>query len=168
MQASSRSSVLGASVALAILASIGLPGPAVAGQVEVSAGMSQTTDRETTAVASVAWLEELRTLENATLLFEGGLFHVDGRGTVPGRDLADDVQVGFVGLRYERTDSGLTLGAGVGVQHGETDALSGDPQFVTTAGWRWGRFSLLLRHISNASLHAPNDGETLLAGAWRF
>jgi hypothetical protein len=62
----------------------------------------------------------------------------------------------------------LSLGAGIGAQAGETDALSGDPQFVTTLGWRWDRFSLLLRHISNASLHEPNDGETMLLAAWRF
>ena len=50
----------------------------------------------------------------------------------------------------------------------ETEALSGGPQFISTLGWRWGRFSLLARHVSNASLHQPNDGETLLQGAWRF
>lgn len=135
---------------------------------EVAAGASTTTDREFTRVASVAWLPELRRFERAALRAEVGVVHVDGRRPVPGRDLVDDVQVGFLGLRYERADSGLTLGAGIGAQAGETDALSGDPQFVTTAGWRWDRFSLLVRHISNASLHAPNDGETMLLGAWRF
>ena len=47
-------------------------------------------------------------------------------------------------------------------------ALSGSPQFISTLGWQWGRFSLLARHISNASLHQPNDGETMLQAAWRF
>lgn len=136
--------------------------------VEVAAGASFTRNDEDTVVASVAWLPELRPLTNATLRWDIGAIWVDGRGDVPGFDLSDDVVVGHAGLRYERTDNGLTLGGGVGFQSGHTDALSGDPQFVTTVGWRWDRFSLLLRHISNASLHQPNDGETMLVGAWRF
>ncbi|QDW66400.1 acyloxyacyl hydrolase [Luteimonas granuli] len=166
MQVPHRSAALRAGLALA-LASASLPALA-ASNVEVAAGASFTTDNESTGVASVAWLPRLGSMEKAVIRAEVGAIHVDGRGHVPGRDLADSVTVGFAGLRYERTDNGLTLGAGVGAQSGETDALSGDPQFVTTAGWRWDRFSLLLRHISNASLHSPNRGETMLVGAWRF
>ena len=135
---------------------------------EVAAGPATTTGNERTGVAAVAWLPELRQLDGAVLRADVGAMYFDGRGEVPGRDLSDDVVVAHVGLRYERTDNGLTLGAGVGAQSGETDALSGDPQFVSTVGWRWQRFSLLLRHVSNASLHAPNDGETMLLAAWRF
>lgn len=142
--------------------------PALAQQVEVAAAVSKTTGGEYTQAASIAWLPELRPMADAILRAEIGAIHVAGRDGTPGRDLGGDVFVGHVGLRYERTDNGLTLGAGVGVQAGESDALSGDPQFVTTAGWRWQRFSLLLRHVSNASLHAPNDGETMLMAAWRF
>lgn len=142
--------------------------PAAAADIEVAAGISATTNREHTPVASVAWVPELRQLDNAVLRAELGAVYVDGRGHVSGRDLADSVVVGYVGLRYERSDNGLTLGAAVGAQAGETDALSGDPQFVTTAGWRWERFSLMVRHISNASLHQPNNGETGLVAAWRF
>ncbi|MEN1957164.1 acyloxyacyl hydrolase [Luteimonas changyuni] len=166
MPAPIRPAILRAGLAAALFA-LALPAAAATG-IEVAAGGSKTTEREFTKVASVAWLPELRELDNAVLRGEVGAIHVDGRGQVRGRDLSDSVVVGFVGLRYERTDNGLTLGAGVGAQSGETDALSGDPQFVTTAGWRWGRFSLLLRHISNASLHAPNNGETMVVGAWRF
>lgn len=54
------------------------------------------------------------------------------------------------------------------MQSGHTDALSGDPQFVSTIGWRWERFSVLARHISNASIRQPNDGETMVVAAWRF
>ena len=166
MQLSFRSAFAAGLAALA-LASTPLVASAETG-IELAAGASTTTNREFTQVASVAWLPTLRPLENAVLRAELGVVHVDGRRPVAGRDLGDDVQVGYVGLRYERTDNGLTLGAAVGAQAGETDALSGDPQFVTTAGWRWDRFSLMVRHISNASLHSPNDGETMLVGAWRF
>lgn len=145
------------------------PGTArAAADIEVTAGASTTTDREFTPVASATWLPQLRELDNAVLRGEVGVGYVNGRGDVRGRDLAGDVWLGFAGVRYERTDNGLTLGAAVGVQSGETDALSGDPQFVTTVGWRWDRFSLLVRHVSNASMHSPNNGETMLVAGWRF
>ena len=64
--------------------------------------------------------------------------------------------------------SGIVHDLAVGVQDGRTEALSGSPQFISTFGWRWGRFSLLARHVSNASLHQPNDGETMLQATWRF
>ena len=137
-------------------------------QVELGVGASMTTGNEYTPIASVAWLPEVRALDNATLRADLGAVYVDGRDDVPGRDLSDGVVVAHAGLRYERTDNGLTLGAGIGAQSSETDALSGDPQFITTLGWRWDRFSLLLRHISNGGLEEPNDGETMLVGAWRF
>lgn len=169
MSIGSSSATLVRRLALAVaVASAFSAAPALAADIELAAGASTTTDREFTRVASVAWLPAIRPLDSALLRAEVGAIHVDGRGEVRGRDLADSVTVGFVGLRYERTDNGLTLGAGIGAQSGETDALSGDPQFVTTAGWRMDRFSLLVRHISNASLHSPNDGETMLVAAWRF
>jgi hypothetical protein len=155
-----------AGLAALLLTAVALP--AMAADIEVAVGASSTTDREFTRVASAAWLPELHRLDDAVIRAELGAVYLDGRGDVRGRDLADDVLVGYAGLRYERTDNGLTLGAAIGAQSGETDALSGDPQFVTTAGWRWDRFSLMVRHISNASLHAPNNGETMLVGAWRF
>ena len=159
--------VLCAGFAGLLLATMAVPS-AAARDIEVAAGVSTTTDREFTRVASAAWLPRVRQLDSAELRAEAGLLYIDGRGDVPGRDLADDVWVGYVGLRYERTDNGLTLGGAVGAQSGETDAVSGDPQFITTLGWRWERFSLLARHVSNASLHKPNNGETMLVAAWRF
>ncbi len=152
----------------AALFAAGFSLPAVAqSQFELSAGPSWTRDNESTAVIAAAWMPTFRPITNATLRWEIGVIHVRGRDDTR-YDLADDVTVGHVGMRYERTDNGLTLGFGVGAQSGHTDALSGDPQFISTAGWRWDRFSLLARHISNASIHQPNDGETMLVAAWRF
>lgn len=167
MHLSVRPAALCAGLAGLLLLSTVFPA-AARSDVEVAAGISTTTDRQYSHVVSAAWLPELRQLDKGVLRADVGVVHVDGRGEVRNRDLAEDVQVGYVGLRYERLDNGLSLGAAVGVQSGETDALSGDPQFITTAGWRWGRFSVLLRHISNASLHSPNHGETGLVAAWRF
>lgn len=168
MSVLSPSTLRGAVLAVLAIALIPLATAHASSDIEVAVGASTTTDREFTRTASVAWVPALRQLDNAVLRAQTGLIYIHGRGNVTGRDLADDVWVGYVGLRYERTDNGLSLGAAVGAQSGETDALSGDPQFVTSVGWRWDRFSLSLRHISNASLHSPNNGETALVAGWRF
>jgi hypothetical protein len=152
--------------AVAIAAAAVFPATAQS-QFELSAGASWTRDNEVTPVIAAAWLPELRSLDNARLRWELGVVHVPGRDDTR-YDLDHDVTVGHAGLRYDRTDNGLTLGFGIGVQSGQTDALSGDPQFISTVGWRWDRFSVLARHISNASIHQPNDGETMLVAAWRF
>ena len=135
-------------------------------QVEVGAGVSATRGNDTTPVAGIAWVPEWREFRGGTLHWDVGAIHVRGRNGSR-LDNHDDVTVVHGGLRYERP-GGLVLGFGAGVQSGETEALSGDPQFISTIGWRWGRFSVLARHISNASIHQPNDGETMLQAAWRF
>lgn len=140
--------------------------PAQAQSFEVGAGMSFTRGNEDTPVVSVAWLPAWREFKGGMLHWDVGALHLRGRSG-SAYDNGDDVTVFHGGLRYERP-SGMVGGVGVGVQHGKTEALSGSPQFVSTFGWRWGRFSLLARHVSNASLHQPNDGETMLQGTWRF
>ena len=140
--------------------------PAHAQSFEVGAGMSFTRGNEDTPVVSAAWLPRWREFAGGTLHWDVGALHVRGRSGSD-YDNGDDVTVFHGGLRYERP-SGMIGGVAVGVQDGKTEALSGSPQFISTFGWRWGRFSLLARHISNASLHQPNDGETMLQGTWRF
>ena len=137
-----------------------------AAQVEVAAGVSLTRGNEDTPVVALAWQPEWRGFRGGTLRWDVGAIHVRGRSD-SAYDNHENVTVFHGGLRYERP-SGLVGGFGVGVQSGSTEALSGSPQFISSLGWRWGRFSLLARHISNASLHQPNDGETMLMGAWRF
>jgi hypothetical protein len=141
--------------------------PALA-DAELGVGASVTEDHEDTAVVAAAWLPRIRDLDRATLRAELGGIYVRGRDRTPGQDLRDDVVVAFAGLRYERSDNGLVLGAGIGAQAGETEALSGGPQFVTSLGWRWPRLTVLVRHVSNAGLRDPNGGETMLLGNLRF
>ena len=133
---------------------------------EVGLAVSATRENETTPIASVAWLPEWREIGNGMLHWDIGAMYIRGRDGTR-FDLEDDVKVFHGGLRYERS-KGFVAGFGVGVQSGHTDALSGDPQFVSSIGWRWQRLSLLARHISNASIHQPNDGETMLMATWRF
>lgn len=151
-------------LALALLAAA--PLALAQSQIEVAGGVSVTRDSETTGIGSVAWLPEWREGFGGLLRWDVGAIYVHGRANTH-LDLDDDVVVVHGGLRYDRPN-GFTAGFGAGLQIGETDALSGNPQFVSTVGWRWDRFSLLARHISNASIKQPNDGETMLLAAWRF
>ena len=134
--------------------------------VDLGIGASATRENSTTLVASLAWLPEWRRTEHGVLRWELGGVYVRGRDNTR-FDLGEDAGVVHGGVRYER-DNGFTAGFGVGAQFGRTDALSGNPQFVSTVGWRWDRFALLARHISNASIKQPNDGETMLLATWRF
>jgi hypothetical protein len=97
-------------------------------------------------------------------------------GWIDGRDVAR-----FRGKRYTTEDSIALLAAGVRLYCGDgdewsrrlflslqpvlhtgrTQALSSVYEFATMVGWQGRRFSVQLRHISNASLHEPNRGETM-------
>jgi len=134
--------------------------------VEIGAGVSFTRDNEDTQALVIAWLPYWREFHGGTLRWEVGAMYLRGRDHSR-YDNADDVSLAHAGLRYERP-SGLIGGFGIGVQHGKTDALSGDPQFISSIGWRWNRVSLMFRHISNARLHGPNEGENIFQLAWRF
>lgn len=155
-------------VLLVLAGLFGAAAPALAqtSPVEIGVGLSATRENESTLVATAAWLPEWRATERGMLRWDLGAIHVRGRDNTR-FDLDEDVVVVHGGARYER-DNGFVAGFGVGVQSGRTDALSGNPQFVSSVGWRWARFSLLARHISNASIKQPNDGETMLVGTWRF
>ncbi|WP_245815753.1 acyloxyacyl hydrolase [Luteimonas chenhongjianii] len=134
--------------------------------IEIGAGASATRDNETTLALTAAWLPEWRRTEHGVLRWDVGAIYVRGRDDTR-LNLDEDVGVFHGGARYER-DNGFVAGFGAGVQVGRTDALSGNPQFVSSIGWRWQRFSLMARHISNASIKQPNDGETMLVATWRL
>ncbi len=151
---------------LAVAACLAAPVRAQSAPVDIGIGASATRENETTLVATAAWLPEWRRTARGVLRWELGAVYVRGRDNTR-FDLSEDAGVVHGGARYER-DNGFVAGFGVGVQAGRTDALSGNPQFVSTVGWRWQWFSLLARHISNASIRQPNDGETMLVAAWRF
>jgi len=133
---------------------------------EIGAGVSFTRDNEDTQTAAVAWLPYWREFHGGALRWELGAMYIRGREHSR-YDNAEYVRLAHAGLRYERPN-GLIGGFGVGVQHGKTDALSGDPQFISSIGWRWNRVSLMFRHISNARVQRPNDGENIVQVAWRF
>jgi hypothetical protein len=51
---------------------------------------------------------------------------------------------------------------------GQTVALSGNYEFTLTLGWQARHWMLGVRHSSNADLHGPNLGETMLVGGITF
>jgi len=60
------------------------------------------------------------------------------------------------------------LGFDVALTKNRTGALSSPYEFVSTLGWQGTHYVLALRHISNASFHEPNLGETMLLVGFRF
>jgi len=141
-------------------------------RLELAVGGSFTNKHsDITTVLALAWLPPLRETDNGTLRAEVGALYLRGRSPdlrpFSRTDNTASVYLAHAGVRYEH-HSGFVAGFGTGVQRGKTSALSGDPQFITSMGWRWGRASLLVRHISNNCLHEPNDGENILELAYRF
>lgn len=94
---------------------------------------------------------------------------IDGRNVARYRDsrysTRDDVWLLAAGarLQYDAAGDGrgLFLSVQPALQRGRTQALSSGYEFVSTLGWQGRRFSLQLRHVSNAGLHSPNRGETM-------
>jgi len=73
------------------------------------------------------------------------------------------------GLRYGRED-GLFVSAQIAAISTRTDALSGRFEFMTSLGWRDGRWMVMLRHVSDAHIlgGGPNLGETMLLAGVRI
>ncbi len=60
------------------------------------------------------------------------------------------------------------FGFDVALTKDRTGALSSPYEFVSTLGWQGTHYVLALRHISNADLHEPNLGETMMLVGFRF
>lgn len=73
------------------------------------------------------------------------------------------------GLRYGRED-GLFVSEQIAAISPRTDALSSRFEFMTSLGWRDGRWMVMLRHVSDAHIlgGGPNLGETMLLAGVRL
>src|SRR5690348_8828600 len=73
------------------------------------------------------------------------------------------------GLRYGRED-GWFVSEQIAAISTRTDALSSRFEFMTSLGWRDGRWMVMLRHVSDAHIlgGGPNLGETMLLAGVRF
>lgn len=72
------------------------------------------------------------------------------------------------GLRYGR-EGGLFVSEQIAATSTRTDALSSRFEFMTSIGWRDGRWMVMLRHVSNAHIlgGGRNLGETMLLAGVR-
>ena len=66
------------------------------------------------------------------------------------------------------TWNGWFVQGGIAATSSDTDVLSAHWQFATGAGYRQGRFTVSLRHLSNASTSGDNRGETLMLFQYGF
>jgi hypothetical protein len=145
--------------------------PAAATDFEVEAGRSYSNSHGTPAVFFEG-VFDAQPIGSGNFSWEPDV----SLGWIDGRDLYDHR------IEGENTrDNAFLLGAGARFQYGQqgdwyrhlffsfqptfntgrTPGLSGPLEFASTLGWQWDRFSIRLRHISNAGLHEPNRGETM-------
>lgn len=93
-------------------------------------------------------------------------------GHIAGRDDPDEFQspeVNFAAVSLRRQWSHWFAGFGVALIDGQSEVLSSTHQFVSTGGYRLNdRFSVALRHLSNANTRGRNRGENLLTVNFQF
>lgn len=127
---------------------------------EIMAGRSHTLDSLWTNAAFVERLGDEHALGPLTWAPDLGLGFIQARSTARAR-LDHDVGLLALGARVQLW-RGLFVSEQAALALGRTDAVSSGCEFVSSLGWQGPRWVLMLRHISNAELHKPNHGETML------
>lgn len=133
---------------------------------ELSAGPSVTLRKEWTGAAFVERIGEERPIGPVTWAPDFALGWIAARSTQRA-NLDHDVALLALGARvyvWRR----LFLAEQAAITAGTTDALSSRGEFVSSLGWQGERWVAMLRHISNADLHTPNHGETMLLVGFAF
>lgn len=102
---------------------------------------------------------------------------MSGRGDPPGGrynySTRDDIWLIAGGLRFHYGAAWawyrpLFFSVQPTLHTGRTPGLSGSYEFTLTLGWQAAHWMMGVRHISNAGLHLPNLGETMLVGGITF
>ena len=144
-----------AMVALLALAPCG----AHAGDVELSLGVvNQIEDEANVGVATIAWVTDHEHPYEFLV------------GQIQGRE--DDIAPTetFIAASKRLTWKRWYFGSGIALADTDKDnrTLSGPLQFLTAIGWSAERWSVSLRHLSNAGIEGRNHGETFLVVGFRF
>jgi hypothetical protein len=106
-----------------------------------------------------------RPFHGGRLSWDGMLMAFDRRDGEGGRaELDRAVLMAAGGLRWRR--GGFINGFAVGLATPRTAAISGPLQFVTTLGYGWTHWAVLVQHVSNAGFEGRNHGETMLMLEW--
>lgn len=140
---------------------------ASATNVDVAAGVSVTSGHRSSAALAVDVVEPAWKLGNTNIVPDFGLTGIKGIDGY-GHDFSRTTWVAAAGLCAPRLWEHLYFSFQLAAAAPQTPALSSTEQFVSTLGWSNGGEVVMLRHISNASLRAPNLGETMLLVGVRF
>jgi hypothetical protein len=153
------------------LSLVSLTFPATAAHLEIQGGRSYMDSYATNAVFVEGVFDERR-IGNSRFSWSPDF----SAGWINGRDVdryrgasfdtRDDVWLLAGGARFLYGDADdwyrhLFFSFQPAVQSGRTQALSSAYEFVSTLGWQGRRFSVQIRHVSNAGLRQPNRGETM-------
>ena len=150
---------------------VGLSLPAAAATFEIEAGRSYSNSHGTPAVF-VEGIFDAQPIgsSNFTWAPDVSLGWIDGRNLynhrIEGENTRDNAFLLGAGARFQYGQPGdwyrhLFFSFQPTYNTGRTPGLSGPLEFASTLGWQWNRFSIRVRHISNAGIHEPNRGETM-------
>lgn len=143
----------------ALLALAALSTSAVASAaVEVGLGYVDTIDDASSEAATLAWVTD----EKFPWEFLAG--HVADRHEL-GRYAESST---FVAASRRFTWRGFFLSAGLAYTDQRNEILSSHHQFFTGGGWAGERWSISVRHLSNADTGGRNRGETFALVTYRF
>lgn len=127
---------------------------------EFLGGRSRTLDTLWTNAVFVERLGDERAIGPFTWTPDFALGWIQSRST-SGARLDHDVGLLAFGARVHLW-RGAFVSEQLALTLGRTDALSSAGEFVSAVGWQERHWVLMLRHVSNADLHRPNHGETML------
>lgn len=116
-------------------------------------GMADEIDGKHTGLATVSWLSEQR----HPWEIMGGYFAARRNHADP--DVPDAI---FVALSKRISGKHWFVSSGVAHVDEDNEVLSGHFQFLTGLGYARERWTVSLRHLSNASTNGRNRGETFL------
>lgn len=123
----------------------------------MGAGFADEVDSRHAGVGTLAWLSR----EQHPWEVLGGYI---GRRHVPGADSVPNAYFGALSKRIAGRH--WFVSSGIAYVSVDNEVLSGRFQFLTGAGYTDRRWSLSLRHLSNAGTNGRNRGETLLLLEW--
>jgi hypothetical protein len=159
---STRSSPIVALLLSALAAPAGAAEPA---EYRVALGAAKPHEQLWATTLSFGVERDWRPFHGGRLSWDGMLIAFDRReGEGGAAELDRSVLMAAGGLRWRR--GGFIKGFAVGLATPRTAAISGPLQFVTTLGYGWTPWAVLVQHVSNAGFTGRNHGETMLMLEW--
>lgn len=161
--------------ALAASLSATMLAPAHAATYEALGGVSKTSGWRWTEAVFATVVGDPRPFDAGrralTWSLDAGLGWVGPRSASPQNvreNMTHPVWMAMGGVRLSGFWRQAFFGFGVALTKDRTGTLSSPYEFVSTFGWQGDRYVLAIRHISDASLHEPNLGETMVLAGVRF